>query len=175
MFFPVGNLSRQIRLWKMSTVQPNRGLFRYRLQNFLPLFWFRARIAILLTHSQSLQLFSCPNNVSEKILIHSRERTVVCSSAEVVAKRWQVFFVCSVSTSKTLWPSVLSGPPYVMLFLLTETDCPGTKFLKFWVGRLSEGKRERESFSAKCLAEPSLFSKTPNNLPLSLYLAWGTH
>lgn len=63
---------------------------------------------------------------------------------------------------------MLAGVPHGMLFLLTETHCPGTKFLKFWVGRHSEGKRER--FSAKCLAEPLLLSKTPNNLPLLPYL-----
>lgn len=96
---------------------------------------------------------------------------MVCSSAEVVAERSQVFFTCRVSTSKTLGLSTLAGPPYMMLFLLTETNRPGTKFLKFYVECLSEGKRERENFSAKCLAEPLLFSKTPNNLPLSLYLA----
>lgn len=174
-FFLVGNLSRQIRLWKMSAVQPDGMLFSYCLQNFLPLFWFRARIAILLTHSWPLQLFSCPKKVSKKILFHSRERRVVCSPAEVIAERWQVFFVCSVSTFKTSGLSMLAGPPYMMLFLLTETNCPGTKFLKFWVGCLTEGRREIESFSAKHLAELLLFSKTPNNLALSLYLAWQIH
>lgn len=145
-FFPMGNLSRQIGLWKMVTVQPFGGLFRYCLQNFLPLFWFRARIAVLLTHSQWLQLFSCLKNVSKKILFHSRERTVVSLLPEVISERWQVFFVCSVSTPRTPGLSMLAGPPYFVLFLVTLTNCLGTKFLNFYAGCLSEGKRERQTF-----------------------------
>lgn len=81
----------------------------------------------------------------KKILLHSRERTGFFSSSEVVPERWQVFFVCSVFTSKTLGLSMSAGPPYMMLFLWTETNPPGTKSLKFWVGYLRKGKREKEA------------------------------
>lgn len=70
-----------------------------------------------------------------------------------------MFFVCSVSTSKTSGLSVLAGPPYMMLFLLTETNCSGTKFLKFWVGCLSEVKEKERALLQNvllnncCLAE----------------------
>lgn len=85
--------------------------------------------------------------MSQKDLTSQQGENWVCSSSEVIPKRWKVFFVCGVSASKTLGLSMLAGPPYMMLFLWTETNsCKGTKSLQFWVGCLRKGKRGKEAF-----------------------------
>lgn len=42
-----------------------------------------------------------------------------------------MFFVHSVSTSKTLRLFMLAGTLYMIIFVWTETNPPGTKFLEF--------------------------------------------
>lgn len=99
---------------------------------------------------------------------------VVSSSTEVIPERWQVFFVCSVSTSKTSGLAELAISPYMMLFLLTEKNCVGTKFHKFCVGCLTEGKTlfKVEVFLHNVLPNPCL---AKHQITCLCHLAWLIH